>query len=73
MTVHTEITFQHFVCRVDAEDQGYMLHISNYSGTAGDAMYYNNGMKFSTWDRDDDKWNKNCAQDNNKGGWWFNR
>ena len=57
--------------RIEAEDQGYMLHISGYSGTAGDSMSYNNVMKFSTLDRDNDKYSKNCAQDY-KGGWWFN-
>ena len=57
--------------RVEDEDQGYRLHISGYSGTAGDSMAYNNGKKFTTRDRDNDKWSSvNCAQ-HYKGGWWF--
>ena len=65
------------ICRVEAEDQGYRLHISGYSGTAGDSMTRSdsgnlNGMKFSTRDRDNDKWGSICAQ-SYKGGWWFNR
>ena len=56
--------------RVEDEDQGYRLHISGYSGTAGDSMAYHNGMKFSTRDRDNDKYSSNCAQ-RYKGGWWF--
>ena len=65
------------ICRVEAEDQGYLLHIGGYSGTAGDSMTASgdgnlNGMKFSTRDRDNDKWwSNNCAQ-SFKGAWWFN-
>jgi len=33
-------------------------------------MAYTDGMKFSTWDRDNDKYTSNCAQ-RYKGGWWF--
>ena len=63
------------MCRVEAEDQGYRLHIGGYSGTAGDGMagsYSLNGMKFTTWDRDNDKAENNCAQ-SWKGAWWFKR
>ena len=61
--------------RVEGEDQGYKLHIGGYTGTAGDSMaaaggWSNNGMKFSTWDRDNDKNGAtNCAK--YYGGWWF--
>ena len=60
--------------RVEGEDQGYRLHIGGYRGTAGDSLARspaNNGMKFTTRDRDNDKWSGNCAQ-GFKGGWWFN-
>ncbi|XP_071160814.1 fibrinogen-like protein A [Mytilus edulis] len=51
----------------------YRLTISNYSGNAGDGMSYFNGMKFSTYDHDNDKFSGNCADDSNlKGGWWYN-
>ena len=58
--------------RVEDEDQGYRLHISGYSGTAGNSLTYHNGKKFSTRDRDNDEsWStRNCAQ-KDKGGWWF--
>ena len=31
-----------------------------------------NGMMFSTRDRDNDIWNRNCASDRYRGGWWYN-
>ena len=59
--------------RVEDEDQGYLLHISGYSGTARDSLAYHNGMKFSTWDRDNDETSsEHCAQ-TYKGGWWYKR
>ncbi|XP_076100749.1 ficolin-2-like [Mytilus galloprovincialis] len=39
----------------------YRLSISNYSGNAGDGMRYFNGMKFSTYDQDNDRAEINCA------------
>ena len=63
--------------RVEDEDQGYRLHITGYSGTAGnslggDGSPPHDGKKFSTWDRDNDENNGNCAL-GYKGGWWFNK
>ena len=65
---------QYYLCRVEAEDQGYRLHIGEYSGTAGDSMADHNGMKFSTRDRDNDchSSGSHCAQIY-KGAWWFNK
>ena len=45
--------------------------INFFSGTAGDSLGYHRGMAFSTKDRDDDKWSRNCAA-RDKGGWWYN-
>ncbi|XP_035697222.1 microfibril-associated glycoprotein 4-like [Branchiostoma floridae] len=58
--------------RVSGESDGYRLHISGYSGTAGDSMTYNNGERFSTVDRDNDVYsNGHCSQQHGQGGWWF--
>ena len=35
-------------------------------------MYYHNGMKFTTYDQDNDLlWIGNCANAR-RGGWWYN-
>ena len=54
----------------------YTLSVSEYSGTAGDAINVPdggniNGMKFSTKDQDNDNTSVDCASAYG-GGWWFN-
>ena len=46
-----------------------MLNIY-FAGTARDSLGWNNGMKFSTQDVDNDLWSSNCAQ-RLHGAWWF--
>ena len=52
---------------VGAESTGFVLNDGGYSGTAGDCMYFNNGMQFSIYDRVD---NGSAAID--IGSWWYN-
>ncbi|XP_052060726.1 ficolin-2-like [Mytilus californianus] len=56
---------------VGSESSGYILSVSDYSGDAGDSMTYQNGQKFSTKDKDNDKWDEECAVEL-KGAWWYN-
>ena len=56
---------------IDGENDNYRLHVSSYSGTAGDSFSYHNRMEFSTKDRDNDKWDNNCATQYH-GAWWYN-
>lgn len=70
-----------YIVRVGSEEEGYPLHVSGYTGDAGDALIMSksdmasylshNGMKFSTFDSDNDKWEENCAEMYG-GGWWYN-
>ncbi|XP_071122913.1 microfibril-associated glycoprotein 4-like isoform X2 [Mytilus edulis] len=61
---------------ISDENSKYMLRISGYSGSAGDAFNHNaaiqNGQKFTTKDQDNDNfYSGNCAVQF-EGGWWFN-
>ena len=52
----------------------YRLNIAGYTGTAGDALAWHNGMQFTTKDRDNDQYSRgNCASSNERQGpWWHN-
>ena len=56
---------------VGPESDGYRLTAKEYSGSAGDSLWYHDGAKFSTKNRDNDIWSKSCAK-LRRGGWWYN-
>lgn len=60
---------------VAGESEGYALHVAGFSGDGGDSLIAKNGangMKFSTWDADNDMSNSsNCALSYSTG-WWLN-
>ena len=58
--------YDHF--SVNSEFHKYKLDIGKYSGNATDRLAYHNGMKFSTYDQDNDLWGNNCALQNSKAG-----
>lgn len=68
-----EMRYAHYdLIKVDGEKSKYTLStVGNYSGDAGDALTYHQGMKFSTLDQDNDGSQDHCAK-KWKGGWWFN-
>uniref|UniRef100_A0A1X7TEX2 Fibrinogen C-terminal domain-containing protein n=1 Tax=Amphimedon queenslandica TaxID=400682 RepID=A0A1X7TEX2_AMPQE len=48
----------------------YTIVIGSYTGTAGDSLTFNNMMKFSTEDSDNDLHGSHCAKVFS-GAWWF--
>ena len=48
----------------------YTLHVSGYGGNAGDSLSNHDGMKFSTYNQDNDVYSGNCAA-RFKGAWWY--
>ncbi|XP_016105826.1 fibrinogen alpha chain-like [Sinocyclocheilus grahami] len=73
--------YAEYSVRVGSEAEGFLLTVSDYVGDTGDALVQGQpnlgsflshaGMKFSTFDRDSDKWEENCAEMYG-GGWWYN-
>jgi len=59
-----------------SEADNYRMQVSGYSGNAGDALSYQNGRMFTTYDRDNDRWINNLFNDNcavmTGGGFWYN-
>jgi len=64
--------YDHF--QIGDESESYKLKsLGNYSGNAeNDSMSYHLGMKFSTFDQDNDNSDSNCAAEW-LSGWWFNK
>ncbi|XP_043954612.1 fibrinogen alpha chain [Gambusia affinis] len=60
-----------YTVRVGTEDDGFPLQASGYTGDAGDALASHSGVKFSTFDKDNDGSGENCAEAYG-GGWWYN-
>ncbi|XP_056304588.1 microfibril-associated glycoprotein 4-like [Danio aesculapii] len=57
---------------VGSEAEGYKLQVTGFTdGGAGDSMRHHNGMKFTTYDKDHDNYEKNCARVY-LGGFWYN-
>ncbi|XP_023165521.2 microfibril-associated glycoprotein 4-like [Drosophila hydei] len=58
---------------IGSAEEDYALNkLGAYSGNAGDALRLNWKAKFSTFDRNNDASEGNCAQDL-AGGWWYYR
>ncbi|XP_034108166.2 angiopoietin-related protein 7-like [Drosophila albomicans] len=65
--------------KIDGNETDYTLSsLGKFSGDndghpwGGDNLRHQEGMKFSTFDRDNDRWENECAK-SHKAGWWHNR
>ncbi|XP_070683889.1 ficolin-2-like [Pempheris klunzingeri] len=57
---------------IGSESSGYQLHLGSFTGGgAEDSLSNHNNMKFTTFDKDQDAWDTNCAQ-SYLGGFWYN-
>ncbi|XP_059162807.1 fibrinogen-like protein A [Physella acuta] len=56
--------------KVGNEADFYRLHFNNNTDDPRDLFTANNGMAFSTFDRDNDILKENCAK-SCAGGWWY--
>ncbi|XP_034105756.1 angiopoietin-related protein 7-like [Drosophila albomicans] len=57
--------------KISDEDNGYALSLGKFDETViGDAMRDGENMKFTTFDRDNDSDDGNCAV-GHKSGWWY--
>ncbi|XP_050094086.1 fibrinogen C domain-containing protein 1-like [Anopheles aquasalis] len=67
-----EVYARYDVFKIGSENEDYKLTLGKYSGTAGDGMIRDNGMKFSTKDRDNDRTTTfNCVEWF-ENPWWQN-
>jgi len=55
---------------VSSKASNYTMQVSGYSGNAGDSLSHHNGMMFTTYDRDNDQFRRNCALEFG-GGFWY--
>ncbi len=59
--------------KVDGPDTSYTLHVSDKHYEGFDYFLTHNGMKFSTFDQDNDSYTTgSCSKKLNNGGFWFN-
>jgi len=61
---------------VTSEASNYLMHVSGYSGNTGNAggqygFQYSDGMMFSTYDRDNDRWSGGSCAAHYGGGFWY--
>ena len=56
---------------IDGEGDNYKVHVSGYSGTAGNSFSGTNGLQFSTKDRDHDTSSGRSCASVYHGAWWY--
>ena len=74
----TNIFLQYEQFKVASAKDKYKLTVGGFQGITTDPVAVHNGMYFTTNDRDNDPWSKNCAKDSYdakhpNGGWWHSQ
>ena len=70
---NTKVWWTYQTFKVAGVGDKYRLTIGGAKGSNGrDDKAFHNGMQFSTYDQDNDKWGKHCAY-HSKGGWWYKK
>ena len=78
LTDRTKSYLSYSSFKIGPSSSNYQLSISGFNGIGSNNPFSGhtlNGMPFTTKDRDNDNWSKNCAVDDaggNAGGWWYN-
>ncbi len=54
---------------IGGEQANYAFEYEKYAGNVGDSLTVSKGFPFSTFDQDNDSWDKNCALVF-QGAWW---
>ena len=68
---NTKLWWTYHTFKVAGAGDKYKLTVGGGKGsTKRDAMAYHNGMPFSTYDQDNEKWGNSCAYVH-QGGWWY--
>uniref|UniRef100_A0AAY4CF39 Uncharacterized protein n=2 Tax=Denticeps clupeoides TaxID=299321 RepID=A0AAY4CF39_9TELE len=66
-----ETAFAHYAnFTVAPQQSNYTMHVSGYSGNAGDSLRYHTNRPFSTRDKDPNPLSIHCAKEY-MGGWWY--
>lgn len=58
---------------IENEKHLYRMHVSGYSGDAGDSFIPHNNLRFTTKDRDNDQHLEGSCAHLYKGGWWYGK
>ena len=72
--IHNFAHYKNFTVHSSLTDFRLQVNTTGYNGSIEESLSHNHGMKFSTFDRDNDQSEENCSkQRSGSAGWWFNK
>lgn len=71
---HPSVHAHYEAFKVNDAMSRYTMNVDKfgYSGTIKEMLSYHDGMRFSTFDRDNDRLGDSCSRLYGNSGWWFN-